>query len=314
MRYLVLGGSLLVLTICSRTIGAQTQGEDVVVLKDGTVVTGTILEEHPSTGLTITSVDGRRLTYTWDQIEIVTRTRPGPEWTPTYTPGELTFQAGYGFGDGFDFGLGARLGTTLDYGVYVGGLFVYHFGKSYDETRSLYAGAELGYSARSTTGVTVRPYALMGYFRAMAEVKVSSEQASNSEGSFFLGSGLLLQVQSGRMVFGIDGRYTHAPGDGFPGRYREQSCFSHCCMRLPARLCSEERSPRFVFRSGFWYGSVLSPPIGCWYVSWTCTASAMSWKTACKKSSVLWKRRICAWRRSFRPTRGSSTPAMKMKS
>jgi len=232
-RYGVLGMRLsvflfVVIAFLTGGIARADEGRDVLILKNGDVITGTIVELVPDISVTIVRADGQRITIAMEQIDVITRERAGPEWTPIYSPGELTFHAGYGFEDGYNFGIGIRIGTTLEQGVYIGGLFVYHFGRSYDETfaigsavysfsasaNALYGCAELGYSGRSSSGVTVRPYALMGYFHAMAENKVLSQGLSDSEGRFFLGPGLLLQIQSGRTIFGIDGRYTYVTGEG----------------------------------------------------------------------------------------------------
>lgn len=206
---------------------AESQDDDVVVLKNGTVITGTIIEQIPNASLTIRTSDGRRLTFTYDQIDKITRQRSGPKWTPTYSPGELTFEVGYGIADGYNLGIGVSAGATLTSGVYVGGLFVYHLGKSEKTTigsypnlysaevtvNSFYVGVELGYSARSSSGVTFRPYVSGGYFQAMGDVKTLLGSASPSEGRFYIAPGSLLQFQVGTILFGVDTRYVFITED-----------------------------------------------------------------------------------------------------
>lgn len=74
---------------------------------------------------------------------------------------------GYGFKEGVGFGLGVRGGYTLPMNVYLGGTFVYHFGKSEStafgdaSSKVLYFGVEGGYDIEAGP-VLVRPFLGLG--------------------------------------------------------------------------------------------------------------------------------------------------------
>src|SRR5260221_6275858 len=62
---------------------------------------------------------------------------------------------GYGFKDGVGFGLGVRGGYTLPMNVYLGGTFMYHFGKSVGpvDVNVFYLGFEGGYDIAAVPAV-----------------------------------------------------------------------------------------------------------------------------------------------------------------
>jgi hypothetical protein len=71
---------------------------------------------------------------------------------------------GEGFTEGFDLGVGARAGYSFDAKVYVGGTFVYHFGRQAyldSRLRITYFGAEGGYDFAAAP-LTIRPYLGLG--------------------------------------------------------------------------------------------------------------------------------------------------------
>lgn len=78
---------------------------------------------------------------------------------------------GYGFDDGVNFGLGVRAGYTLPMNLYLGGTFVYHFGKSEGpvSTKLYYLGVEGGYDI-AVSSIVIRPYLGLGSATAKANV------------------------------------------------------------------------------------------------------------------------------------------------
>jgi hypothetical protein len=70
---------------------------------------------------------------------------------------------GYGFKDGANFGLGARVGYTLEQNIYIGGNLMYHFGHDYGPgtVNLYYFGVEGGYDFQ-VRDVTIRPYLGLG--------------------------------------------------------------------------------------------------------------------------------------------------------
>lgn len=76
---------------------------------------------------------------------------------------------GDGFKDGVGLGFGARLGYTLPMNVYLGGTFLYHFGKSEGDFSEhlYYFGVEGGYDIYANP-VVIRPYLGLGAATATA--------------------------------------------------------------------------------------------------------------------------------------------------
>jgi hypothetical protein len=90
-------------------------------------------------------------------------------------------------------GVGIRAGYTLENRVYVGGAFVYHFGRS-EEAEGLggkletsihffYPGIEAGYDARLGP-VVVRPYGGVGAIFASVSSKAGGQEKSDTSSSF----------------------------------------------------------------------------------------------------------------------------------
>ncbi len=134
---------------------------------------------------------------------------------------------GYGVEDGYDLGIGARIGATVSNYLYLGGVFVYHFGTSQTidlggstpgtfkvEVNSLYAGVELGFDGNISERFVVRLYSQFGYFSAMASLSGPGGSVSDSEGRFYIGPGLLFQIDVGKVLIGADLRYLIITGDG----------------------------------------------------------------------------------------------------
>jgi len=129
---------------------------------------------------------------------------------------------GNGFKDGYNLGLGARAGVTLPLGIYVGGTFVYHLGKSESlrgadlKTNVFYFGAEGGYEI-SAGPLTVRPYLGLGYASAQstqanctALVGCTAGDTSG-ESKFALWPGVTALFPVGSLFVGADLRYVLLP-------------------------------------------------------------------------------------------------------
>jgi hypothetical protein len=63
----------LLFTMASATHAQMTATEDVVYLKDGSVIRGTIVEQRPGESVLIRTRDGNTLPYTMDRIEKMTK-------------------------------------------------------------------------------------------------------------------------------------------------------------------------------------------------------------------------------------------------
>jgi hypothetical protein len=140
--------------------------------------------------------------------------------TKVHAQGSASGLIGYGFEDGYNFGLGVRVGSTLQSKVYVGGTFVYHLGKTESTSglevsaNVLYIGGELGYDIPASETVTIRPYAGLGLASVMAKVKFNGMGGSGSENRAYVSPGILLQAQtSEKVLLGLDGRYLLLTGE-----------------------------------------------------------------------------------------------------
>ena len=72
---------IIALTVCISTYGQNLQ--EVVYLKNGSVIKGTIIEQVPNESLTIKTADGS--TFVWKMSEISKITKEAVEPTSTYS-------------------------------------------------------------------------------------------------------------------------------------------------------------------------------------------------------------------------------------
>jgi hypothetical protein len=102
---------------------------------------------------------------------------------------------GYGFKDGVDFGLGVRGGYTLPMNVYLGGTFMYHFGKSEGpaSVNVYYFGAEGGYDIQAGP-VVVRPY--LGLGPAFAHGSVGNLSNTDTKFGVWPGATVLYPIEN----------------------------------------------------------------------------------------------------------------------
>jgi opacity protein-like surface antigen len=87
-RYRILALSLLVALFCIRVEAQQAGSQDVIYLKNGNIVRGTITERIPGERVTIETRDGSVFTFKFEEIERITREKAaGPVTTPGSLPG-----------------------------------------------------------------------------------------------------------------------------------------------------------------------------------------------------------------------------------
>ena len=216
---------------------AMTQEtKDVLYLKNGSIIKGTIVEMIPDSTIRIQTADGSLFVYSMREVEKVlkeevpTISRLSSTVEPVDRPRrktQLSPLVGYGTLDGYNFGFGIRIGSTSPSGVYFGGTFVYHLGKSEElsygygfgnisikvTANCFYLGPEIGYDARPTENVMMRPYMGFGYFSMMASAEAYGNRATNSEARFYMAPGVMLGAfASQQAMIGIDARYVIVTG------------------------------------------------------------------------------------------------------
>ncbi|MCI0707395.1 MAG: hypothetical protein L0Y80_07935, partial [Ignavibacteriae bacterium] len=154
---------LLLITLALLTLSvsafAQDAMEDVVYLKNGGIIRGTIVEQVPGKSVKIKTRDGNVFVYSMDEIDKMTK-EESRQMGMTHPSSSFDFSlvTGGAVYDGFYFGTGVRLGATIDPGFYIGATVVNHFS---DEVDVSYLGADLGFNVRADK-ITFQPYASLG--------------------------------------------------------------------------------------------------------------------------------------------------------
>jgi hypothetical protein len=129
---------------------------------------------------------------------------------------------GNGFKDGYNIGIGARVGITLPVTpIYIGGTFIYHFGKTETDpltnadftTKVLYLGPEVGYDIGvGPLPLTIRPYLGFGYSSITVNIPTItafgvSVGGSDSASKLAFWPGATALVSFGGAFVGADARY-----------------------------------------------------------------------------------------------------------
>jgi hypothetical protein len=134
--------------------------EDVVYLKDGSIVRGVIIEQVPGKTLKIKTRDANVFVYEFSKVEKITK----EESPVAHRAGEkkgtrfvFTGLLGGVIYDGFFVGAGFRFGVVPIRGLYLGATLVNHF----DELSASYAGGEIGFNSESDQ-VSVGIYGSVG--------------------------------------------------------------------------------------------------------------------------------------------------------
>src|SRR5690606_5628792 len=112
------------------------------------------------------------------------------------------------------FGLGARGGYTLDFGLYVGGAFEYYFGDSEDfgggnevSFNIWQLMAEVGYDVGLGDQLVLRPKAGVRLASLGGEVCIQGTCASDSESNLLLAPGVEFQYVGDGFFVGAEARY-----------------------------------------------------------------------------------------------------------
>jgi hypothetical protein len=131
------------------------QLEDVVYLKNGSIIRGIIIEQVPNTSLKIKTRDGSVFAYKMEEVEKMTREAATDEWNFSesnlgkdgFRSGKflIGLKAGYGdwgsvtYGANFEYGLSNYFGLALD-AAYTSWDESYNYGTIYgDTTRTNYS-------------------------------------------------------------------------------------------------------------------------------------------------------------------------------
>ncbi len=138
--------------------------------------------------------------------------------SPTAGHASAALLLGDGFKDGVGLGLGVRGGYTLPMNVYLGGTFMYHFGKSEStpfgdvSTHLYYFGVEGGYDIYAAP-VLIRPYLGLGAATAVASVPggtfegITVDGTSNSDTKFGVWPGVTALYPINNFFVGADARF-----------------------------------------------------------------------------------------------------------
>ena len=103
------------------TLEPQKEARDVVYLKNGSIIRGTILEMIPDSTIRIQTGDGNVFVYPTKEVERITKEEPPPlrgrpaaqlKKGPKPTT-QLAGLIGYGTVDGYNLGFGLRIGATF---------------------------------------------------------------------------------------------------------------------------------------------------------------------------------------------------------
>ena len=68
--------TLAILLLCTSSLFAQSNLEDVVYLKNGSIIHGTIVEQVPNQSIKIKTKDGNIFSYKLDEVEKITKETP----------------------------------------------------------------------------------------------------------------------------------------------------------------------------------------------------------------------------------------------
>jgi hypothetical protein len=164
----------------------------------------------------ITTTRGSENPPMTDVGELSTRARRDFVKDPTGISGAANL--GFGFGDSYGLGLGARLGYTLPARVYLGGLFGYYLGNTAEtqgidiKNKSWHVGGEVGYDVgigrfllRPVLGVGVA-FRNQRFDAPPAAVAAAGVDATETDTRVFVSPGVSLNYPIGNFFVGADSR------------------------------------------------------------------------------------------------------------
>ncbi len=131
---------LFALIIMLHGLAFSQQVQDVVYLKNGSVIRGMIIEQVPGKSLKVQTKDGNVFVYSMDEIERITKESPSSDQQPTgLSLGSFVLKGnigaditgGLGFGGGLLFVLGSGANTAYEFGVDV---FIHESDDRYEES------------------------------------------------------------------------------------------------------------------------------------------------------------------------------------
>jgi len=233
---------LLLFVYCGSNILAAQNLQDVVYLKNGSIIHGTIIEQIPNVSIKIERNNGDVDVVKIEDISKMTKERvaEATEASSTYTSNasngtagvqktsnsksysEFSCLIGNGFQDGYNFGLGGRWTFPVSSSMFLGITYVYYFGEDANYYDDYYInthvdvstiGADIGFNVPVSSTCSFRPYFEPGYALVSASVTATDDysygSASASDGYFYMAPGIALQWHlAGGFAFGFDARYT----------------------------------------------------------------------------------------------------------
>lgn len=132
--------------------------------------------------------------------------------------------------DNFGFGVGGRLGYTLPFGLYIGGLVDYYFGSEGGlsrpvngsnndpvtldiSTTSLHIAAEAGLDLAVSPWFVIRPLVGIGYYHIEGDFSLSgfADSVTSDGGSFVVSPGLTAQLHISKLLFLTAGAHAVIP-------------------------------------------------------------------------------------------------------
>ncbi|MBC8043554.1 MAG: hypothetical protein IAF08_08915 [Rhizobacter sp.] len=216
----------------------QSQQRDVLYLKNGSIIKGTVTELIADSTVKIQSADTNVSVFNMSDVQKMVKETGGDEPVKTV----ISVLLGYGVTEGYNSGFGVKIGGISPEGLYLGGTFVYHLGTSQTvssyygpvtATSNVYLfGVEVGYDSFpkriSKTIAGIRPYTGVhfGIYQVTATSSYVIKPATVSETRIGVPVGVVLQIiPNNNFAVGIDTRYLFVIGDD-RGEFNSLSIFA----------------------------------------------------------------------------------------
>ena len=132
----------------------------------------------------------------------------------------------------YGFGVGARMGYTAPFNLYIGGVFDYYFGSSTEvsvadiaslelSASSWNVAGEIGYDLELFENFTIRPLIGLGYYELSGSLDASNSLANLSltldgdVSSFAISPGLMANIVINEVIFATGGLHAVLPTEQF---------------------------------------------------------------------------------------------------